>query len=186
MIMKKLNQQSEESVNPYFALRRNINATKLDSVGFWSYPVFVRNNDGNVYWMYLILPAAILPKKKITALFRPKAVLITKPKSKTIIHYDNFRFGHDPFPKDEWDVPKSYFPHQSIRNLTVGQFRNKEKSLLAKCDKETNTFKEEGELSLDFCNEWNLLINPIFISYLSHLAPEFCNNLKKEEVLKNQ
>ena len=163
--------------NIFFDLRRNAKLSHLDLSGYWSYPAFVRYQKNKIYWLCLILPTARMPQKKKTALFRPKSSLITLANSKTVVRYDNFRLGHDPFPEEEWDKPKDTFPHKSIGNLTRNQLQQKEIDLLKMCVKESPQFGENGNLSDIFRSSWLELIHPLFLLYLKHLTPEFIKAL---------
>ncbi len=168
--------------NVFFDLRQNAKISYLDLAGYWSYPAFVRHPNNEIYWLYLILPTVRMPKKKLTALFRPKSALITRANSKTVVRYDNFRLGHDPFPKEEWNKPKDTFPHKSIGGLTRYQLQQKEINLLKMCVEESSQFGENGNLSETFRSSWLELTHPVFLLYLKHLAPEFFKVLRVENI----
>lgn len=173
-IIKKQNQ------NAFFKLRKSAKFSHLDLAGYWSYPAFVRYQKDKVYWLYLILPTIRMPQKKKTALFRPKSAIITLPNSKTVVRYDNFRLGHNPFPEESWDQPKDMFPHKSIASLTREHLRQKEIALLEMYEKESLQFGNDGNLSDSFRSSWQELIHPIFLQYLEHLAPEFIRVLRSK------
>lgn len=172
----------EQNHNAFFKLRKSAKFSHLDLAGYWSYPAFVRHSIGEIYWLYLILPTVRMPKKKRTALFRPKSALITLANSKTVVRYDNFRLGHDPFPEEEWDKPKDTFPNKSIENLTRNQLQQKEIDLLKMCVKESPQFEDNGNLSDVFRSSWLELTHPLFLLYLKHLAPEFFKALGVENI----
>jgi hypothetical protein len=142
-----------------------------------------QNGDEGKYscsWLYLVLPLVPMPEKKLTAIFRPKAVLLTKANSKTVVRYDNFRLGHDPFPNEKWNEPLAMYPHKSVRDLTRAQLKKKEKELLDLCTEESILFAEKGILSEDFRKMWLNLIHPVFLPYIRLLAPEFFKGLGME------
>ena len=80
--------------------------------------------------MILVLSASTgcmpMPAKKRTAVFRPKAVVITKAAMPRVVRYESFRDVHDPFPIISWYKPIAMFPHKSIGNMTAADFRQQE------------------------------------------------------------
>ena len=182
--MKISVKRKQEKGSSFFDLRRDSQSSRLDLAGYWSYPSFVRQNgDEGRYscsWLYLILPVVPMPKKKRTAIFRPKVALLTKANSKTVVRYDNFRLGHDPFPTENWNEPIAMYPHKSVKDLTRAQLDKKEEELLDLCVEESSLFAEKGILSEDFRKAWLGLIHPVFLPYIRLLAPEFFKGLGME------
>ena len=166
-----------EKRSSFFDLRRDSQSSRLDLAGYWSYPCFVLQNgdDGknSCSWLYLVLPVVPMLEKKRTAIFRPKAALLTKANSKTVVRYDNFRLGHDPFPNEKWNEPIAIYPHKSVKELSRVQLEKKEKGLLNLCAEESTVFAGKGVLSKDFRKAWLGLIHPVFLPYIRLLAPEF-------------
>jgi hypothetical protein len=148
--------------------------------GYWSYPAFVRS-ENQVYWLFLVLRAAAEPKKNRTALFRPKGAVVTLPNSMTVVRYDNFLKGHDPFPKENWDTPKGMFPHKPVADLTRDGLLKKEVALLTMCEEECRAFGVNNVLHYNFRTAWLELIHPVFLLYLRPLAREFFDALKVEK-----
>jgi hypothetical protein len=176
--MQKHEIQIEQQTGLFFELRKNKMMADLDITGYWSYPAFIRSRDKAVNWLYLIAPTIHHPGKKITAIFRPKSVLLTQPNSNKIIHYNSFRIGHDPFPNVDWKIPKALFPHDRIKHYTLDTFAYKERELTDLCVLESDNFKDENRaLSEKFCKTWTDLTHPFFIPYLEKLAPEFIKML---------
>jgi len=163
--------------SPYFDIRKNVGKLGMDLYGYWSYPAFVRHG-GESYWLCIVLPTVAIHEKKRVTLFRPKGLILTRASSKTVVRYENFRLGHDPFPNDVWDKPKAMFPHKSIGNLTLKQFTEKEKSLLDLCERDSPVFAEKGTLTDELRTSWLDLIHPVFLPYFKPLAPEFVAALK--------
>ena len=152
----------------------------MDLGGFWSYPAFLcheKSTGQEIYWLYLILPTVLMHNEKRTALFRPKAMLLTKPNSKTAIRYENYQVGHDPFPKERWNSPKAMYPYKSIEGMNRKQLHKAELQLLESCINETSQFKKNGRLSKTFIEEWTNLIHPVFLPFLEHLTPDFLQAL---------
>jgi hypothetical protein len=115
--------------------------------------------------------------KQRTALFRPKAALLTKANSITVVRYDNFRLGHDPFPNEKWNEPIAMYPHKSIKGFSRAELEKKEEELLDLCGEESSLFAEKGILSENFRKAWLGLIHPVFLPYIKLLAPEFFKGL---------
>ena len=158
--------------NSFFSMRKNHHSANFDLAGYWTYPAFVRNK-GDIYWLSLILPVVTLPEKKKTALFRPKSSLLYKPDSMTVVKYDNFRLGHDPFPSIKWDTPVDFYPHKTIGDFKVSQLRKEEEGLLKACVAETENYKNKKQLSEKFISKWLELTPPSIVRFLQPLAPEF-------------
>ena len=179
--MKIAVKRKHEKRSSFFDLRRDSQTSRMDLAGYWSYPSFVRQNGDrgkcSCYWLYLILPVVPMLEKKRTAIFRPKAALLTKADSKTVVRYDNFRLGHDPFPNEQWKEPIAMYPHKSVKDFTRTELEKKEKGLLDLCAAESNIFAEKGILSENFRKAWLGLIHPVFLPYIRLLAPEFFKGL---------
>ena len=172
--------KNKQSENIFFSLRSIPDKTSMDLRGFWSYPAFLchkKNTDREIYWLYLILPTVLMHEEKRTALFRPKAMLLTKPNSKTAMRYENYRIGHDPFPKEKWDSPVAMYPYKSIEGMSRRHLHKAELQLLESCINETSQFKETGRLSKEFIEAWTSLIHPVFLPFLEHLTPGFVQAL---------
>jgi hypothetical protein len=166
--------QNEHETEIYFELRKKRMLADLDICGYWSYPAFIRSREKDVVWLHLIAPAIQHHEKKLTAIFRPKSVLLTQPNSYRVIHYNSFRFGHDPFPNVDWKLPKGFFPHDRIKDYSIDDFTNKERQLINLCKDESDKFMNNGDiLSENFCRSWIELTHPMFLPYLKKLAPEF-------------
>jgi len=178
--------EKRQALSVFFDMRRNGGSSRVDLAGFWSYPAFVFHRANEVYWLYLVLTMVPMPKERRTALFRPKAVLITKANSKTVVRYDNFRFSHDPFPNEGWDKPKDMYPHRSIKHMNQDQLFEKERALLDMCNKESTSFAVKRDLSDEFRSSWLDLIHPIFLLYLRHITPVFFRALKVDAPVKSQ
>jgi hypothetical protein len=172
ILRKEISKNKREDDKLYFKLRGNSDNLYFDVTGYWSYPILVKSKSNDVLWMYLIAKTIKDTKLKNTAIFRPFSVLLTKPNSKSAVHQD-FRIGHDPFPKVSWDIAIGFFPHDSIKNLKVKEFEEKEVKLLRLCNVETSRFKEENKIADEFSVIYNDMCNPVFKEFISCLAPEF-------------
>ena len=164
-------------VNPFFLFRRSSHNFAIDAKGFWSYPALLLAPDKSLCWLHIILPAVSMLEKKRTALFRPKAFVVTRANSTVLIRYENFRLGHDPFPTVAWNTPIAMFPHKAVWPLSYDAFEEAEKRLLSAYDEAHESFKSSGELPRSFRQQYLALIHPIFLPYLRNLAPEFVTAL---------
>jgi hypothetical protein len=179
-IVSRLKQQSSNTEHPFFLMRRNFQNSVIDTEGYWSYPALLPGGGDSLLWLSLILSTVPMPEKQRTALFRPKAVVITKPASSVVVRYENFRFGHDPFPSVEWTTPVAMFPHQSVADFTYAALKEREESLVNLYREAEPLFLERSELSAEFRLAYLALIHPIFLPYLRCLAADFFSALKVE------
>jgi hypothetical protein len=160
-------------VPAFIRLRRSSRNALVDTSGYWSYPALTKPETGDLLWLFVILGLIPLPEKKVTALFRPKAVVLTKADTAVVVRYDNLRLGHDPFPTLQWEKPVAMFPHQSIRALTRQRFAELEAELLASYPAATEKFISGAEIPERFRELYMQLQHPIFLGYVKCLAPEF-------------
>lgn len=158
---------------PYFSIRADSKKLFMDLTGYWSYPIFVRGDSDQVMWMYIVLATKTDRILKKHYLFRPHAMLLTPPNSKQIIKYDNFRYGHNLFPKVSWDTVLGYFPHHDIKDMKVEDFEAKEQLLLQYCVTATEAFKHHDKIAEEFIVFWRTMCNPVFSDFIKCLAPEF-------------
>ena len=157
----------------FIRLRRSSSNAILDTAGYWSYPALTRQPAGNVLWLLVVLGAIPLPAKKVTALFRPKTVVLTKADTTVVVRYENLRLGHDPFPTLQWEKPVAMFAHQAIRTLTRQRFAELEAELLAFYPDVAKKFIAGADIPERFRDLYMQLQHPIFLSYVKCLAPEF-------------
>jgi hypothetical protein len=115
--------------------------------------------------------------KKRTALFRPRAVVMTRANTLRLVHYNDFRVAHDPFPTLTWDKPVAMYPHRAIAGMTYRELELAEKALLAGYKDAGAMFLAEGALSNEFREQYLRLSHPVFLGYLKHLAPAFVTAL---------
>ncbi len=155
----------------FFSVRANPKNVFVDTVGLWSYPVFVRSGADRTLWMYLVSRTAAF-KGVGTLVFRPQAALVTFPDSDRAVKYENFRFGKDPF-SVAWDKPLGKFPHGAVRDLTVEEFERRERELIGLSVRETTAFKGRGNLSPSFRELYAQMNSPVFKEFIRCLAPEF-------------
>ena len=165
--------QPLKDVNPFFQLRRSSRNFLLDAKGYWSYPALILGTDKSLCWLHIVLPAVTLPEKKRTALFRPKAVVITKAQSTVVVRYENFRLGHDPFPTLPWNKPVAMFPHKSLWKLSYKDLKERETALLADYAEAQSEFAATSRLPDAFRQSYLALIHPIFLPYVRYFAPAF-------------
>jgi hypothetical protein len=158
--------------HPYFAIRRGAKAPRLDTHGYWSYPMFAADAGGLSY-VYLVCGVAENPKKKLTAIFRPKAGLVARMPGHTVVSYTSFRHAHDPFPKEGWDKPIALFPHKGVADMKLGEFKDAERWLLAMSEAAAREFKEKKALPEEFRDLWCRLTHPILLPYVRVMAPAF-------------
>jgi hypothetical protein len=157
----------------FIRLRRSSKNALMDTAGYWSYPALVQQPQGDLLWLFVILGVVPLPKKTRTALFRPKAVLLTKADSVAVVRYDNLRLGHDPFPTVPWDKPVAMFPHKSICELTQQRFAEMESEMLTAYTDVTKRLSDGAEIPGRFRDLYMQLQHPIFLGYVKCLAPDF-------------
>jgi len=159
-------------------LRTATDSWRMDSSGLWSYPAILPATDrGSSLWLMLVAGTVPLPAKKRTAVFRPKAAVITKAAMTRVVRYESFRDGHDPFPTVSWDKPTAMYPHKSVGKMTVTEFRQQESSLLAMYPDATTEWEKTAKLPNEFRELYLTLLHPLFLPYLQHLAPRFFRSL---------
>jgi hypothetical protein len=185
-IVSRLKQESSHIEHPFFLMRQNFQNSVIDTEGYWSYPALLPGGGDSLLWLSLILSAVPMPEKQRTALFRPKAVVITKPAAPVLVRYENFRLGHDPFPSVDWTTPVAMFPHQSVASITYGELKEREESLLNLYPETERLFLERKELTAEFRLAYLALIHPIFLPYLRCLAADFFRALKVESTPDEQ
>ena len=157
----------------YTLLRTNCRGWKIDASGFWSYPALSVDTHNTLLWIFTILQSVPMPEKKRTALFRPKAIVVTRANMPDIVRYENLRTGHDPFPSLAWDTPLAMFPHKSVGNLSYKDYEHKEGELLNMYPAAGDEFLKTRKLPVEFVKQYMDLIHPVFLPYVRHLAPHF-------------
>ena len=169
------------SVRAFSLLRTSIEGWRLDTAGYWSYPALLKLDKNRIAWLCLVLGIVPQPAKKRTALFRPKAIVMSKAGYPEVLRYESLRFGHDSFPSLSWDKPVAMFPHKGIRQLTYKDLAQKEGELLAAYPEAQAVFVNTGKLPVDFRRNYLGLIHPVFLLYIRHLAPAFFGALGVEK-----
>ena len=154
-------------------LRTHRSGWKIDATGFWSYPALSVDPHGKLLWIFTVLMAVPLPEKKRTALFRPKAIVVTRANNPDIVRYENLRTGHDPFPTLTWDKPLAMFPHKSVGSLSYKDYEIKEGEMLNAYSAAGDVFMKTRKLPAAFVKQYIDLIHPVFLPYVRHLAPQF-------------
>lgn len=161
------------SARAFEVLRCGARAWTADTAGLWSYPAILPGDQAKSYWLMLISGTVPMPQKKRTAVFRPKAVVVSRACRPAVVRYENFHEGHDPFPTQGWDKPLAMFPHKAIGGLSVSQFRKEEAELLAMYPMAIEALNSKAGLPKDFISAYLKLTHPMFLPYLQHLAPVF-------------
>ena len=167
--------------NPFFRLRRKLQGAVFDVSGHWSYPALVTHGS-ELCWLHIVMGTAPVPGVRRTALFRPKAVVITRAESAIVVSYMNLRFANDPFKALAWEQPIAMFPQEGIAQLTYQSFGDREQALLAKYGDAGKYFLSERRLPQEFREEFLALIHPAFLGFLKHLAPAFVAALGLSEM----
>ena len=157
----------------FFKLRSNSKNAKLNLNGFWSYPILTKSKTNHILWMYLISKTVASNSSNKTLILRPSLMLLTLPNSDNVVHYQNFYFGHDPFPKISRDKPIGYFPHGSIRDLTVIEFEECENKLISLLEIDSTHFQSSNNITDELKILYAKLSNPIFKEFISCLSPDF-------------
>ncbi len=171
----------------YDVLKDGMISGCADASGLWTYPALLREKKGEVLWLCLILGTVPLPAKKRTALFRPKAMVVSTSSRPEIVRYENFRLGHDPFPSLSWESPVAMYPHKAIGGLTQSQHQKLEGELLSGYAEATECFSKGQPLPRRFRELYIQLQDPVFLGYLKCLTPSFFAALKvgKAEALRS-
>ena len=164
----------------YFDLRANYKRFHIDTTGYWSYPIFVRNKADEILWLYIVLKSRTDTQTNTHFLFRPHAIVVTPPNSKQIIKFESLKYGHDPFPNLAWEKALGSFPHHDIQNMTVKDFRENEHRLLQLCKENTKSLTKQNNVSDEFKNLWKKMTNPIFFKFIECFSPEFYEIFKKK------
>lgn len=170
-----------EKSRPFFDLRRGRLDGALQTGGYWTHPALLPRGGGTCDWLHLVLGTVRLAGKKRTALFRPKALVVTRADSPVVTRYEDYRAGKDAFPEVPWNEPVAMFPHKAVASMTLGEFEQKERDLIAACAEVTPAFASGGGLPDDFRDLWLTLTHPIVLPYLRRLAPAFFKALKVEK-----
>ncbi len=102
----------------------------MEAQSGWPIP---QRKDGKVY---VTLPffAARTQGKGQTALFPPFAKITLDWSNKMVVEYVNFRYS-SPWPEANWEKQVGTFPHPEIAQMTVGEYQEKRRQLLAMYDK---------------------------------------------------
>jgi hypothetical protein len=175
--MKTVLDRGELCHRSFSLLRRRTAAWRIDAEGLWSYPAIVPSHGGQVMWLMLVSGAVLMPEYKKTAIFRPKAAVLTKAQLPHVVRYECWRHGHDPFPKETWDKPVAMFPHKSIGTLTPSGLQRRERDLCAMYPAAQEEFVTNRSLPQAFAQKYLALTHPVFLKYLHALVPEFVNAL---------
>lgn len=157
----------------FVRLRQSSSGWKMDATGFWSYPALSVDSRKNLLWVCIVPQAVPMPEKKRTALFRPKAIVVTRAGTPDIVRYENLRMGHDPFPSLAWDKPVAMFPHKSVASLSYGDLEAREAELLREYPAAGDQFLINRKLPATFVKQYLALIHPVFLPYVRHLTPQF-------------
>jgi len=174
-----------DNSHPFFELRRNPKSLLLDTSGYWSYPALVVVKE-SLQWVCLVLPTMAMQEKKRTALFRPKALVQLKANTSTLVRYESFRLGIDPFANIQWDKPIAMFPHKDLWEMTYQQLSEAENQLLNSYEEVGKSFLATKSLPTTFIESYLKLLHPAFLPYLQHLAPEFVSALNVESRLSGK
>lgn len=176
----KMTPTTESSnVSPFFKMRRASRFAAFDTAGYWSYPAFLPDSHGKIFWLHLILPA-VKSRSGSHALFKPKALVVTLPNSSVVVRYENFRVGRDPNPALPWDKPLALLPHRAIADLPKTEWAKRERALLHECENSGATFLHAGKLPDLFKHEYLTLQNPVVLPWLRQLCPAFMAALEVE------
>jgi hypothetical protein len=175
---KKVLDRGELCHRSFSLLRQRTAAWRIDADGLWSYPAFAPSNDGRLMWLMLISGAVPMPEHKKTAIFRPKAAVLTKSQLPQVVRYECWRQGHDPFPNETWDKPVAMFPHKSIGDLTPSLLVRRERDLCEIYPVAQEEFVKSRSLPQAFAQAYLELTHPVFIKYLNALVPAFVRALK--------
>ena len=165
-------------VSPFFKLRRASRFATFDTAGYWSYPAFLADSKGNLFWLHLVLPAVRSRTGSAHALFKPKALVVTLPNSTVVVRYENFRVGRDPNPVVPWDKPLAILPHQAVAELPRAEWAERERGLLRDCENAGSVFLRTGKLPKVFKREYLILQHPVLIPWLRKLCPAFITALE--------
>ena len=126
-----------------------------------------------------------MPEKKRTALFRPKAMVQLKANTSTLVRYESFRLGVDPFANIQWDKPIAMFPHKDLWGMTYEQLSKAENQLLNSYEEVGKSFLATESLPLTFIETYLKLLHPAFLPYLRSISPAFFKSLNvKTRVLE--
>jgi hypothetical protein len=169
--------ESAVSARSFDLLRTGAQSWVMDTAGLWSYPAILPGDQAKSYWLMLISGTVPMPEKKRSAVFRPKAVVVSRACRPAVVRYENFHEGHDPFPTQGWDKPLAMFPHKAIGGLSVSQFRKEEAELLAMYPMAIEALNSKAGLPKGFISAYLKLTHPMFLPYLRHLAPIFFDAL---------
>ena len=182
--MKDARNEENEGIlaaRSFSLLRKSSRDWRLDAAGYWSYPAILFTPRGEPLWLFLILGAIPIPEKKRTALFRPKAVVLTRAHRTEVIRYENLRLGRDCFPSESWNKPIAMFPHKSVKALSYNDLEKREAELMSQYPAAAEAMITHAELPPTFIASYLSLLQPAFLPYVRKLAPAFFRALGVEK-----
>jgi len=129
--------------------------------------------------MYVILPFFGLARPKDesrAALYPPFATLTVNWSNQMPVEYVNLRF-RNPWPEGQWEGQVGTFPHSAVARLTVAQYQEKRRELLAMYDELMGLLAQGSAIAPEwrahFGQLLRLLVEPGLEPYYRALGPKF-------------
>jgi hypothetical protein len=129
--------------------------------------------------MYVILPFFGLARPRDgsqTALYPPFATLTLDWANQMPMEYVNLRF-RNPWPEGKWEEQVGTFPHLAVAQLTVDQYKEKRRELLAMYDELMELLAQGSTIAPEwrarFGQLLRLLMEPGLEPYYRALGPKF-------------
>ena len=129
--------------------------------------------------VYAILPCfGFTPSEKgKTAIFPPFAIITIDWQNQIPVEYVNLRFRY-PETEFKWDAQVGIFPHPSVAEMTIGEYKEKRREVLVMYDKMFENLESDASFSSEWINEFsellNTLIEPSLVPYYRIFGSKFC------------
>ena len=136
----------------------------------WPVPIRCK---GSVYLSIPVFGMQRAMKDQPVLLFPPFATITVSWPNFVVMEYVNLRW-RKPWPEADFSKPAGAFPHDNIANLSVGQYNEKRKRLLAFYDKVLNN-NIGGEDLNEYRDLLGLMMEPGLLPYYRKLYPKYYN-----------
>lgn len=140
------------------------------------FPIPLRK-EGKVYGILPCFGFNATSEPGKTAIFPPLATITINWANQVPVEYVNLRFRH-PAPELNWEEQIGTFPHPAIAHMSVGEYQEKRRQLLAMYDvmfaKLTSGDAFDPDWSAEFSSLLTMLLEPSLIPYYRVLGGKFC------------
>jgi len=141
-----------------------------------SLPVPLKMND-NICLSILFFTGRRSKDEAKIKIFPPNAIIIIDYFTSKIVYFRDYK-THDQYKESKWNEPIGEFPHKEIESLTLKEYTDKRKELLANYDKIINLLKKnmnDGKAKEDFRISFYQLCEPSLLPFMRKAGPSFLN-----------